>query len=233
MLGKTISHYRILSTLGNGGMGIVYRAEDIASRPDGGDEVRARSSWPATASRWSGSSARRAPSPPSTIPTSARSTISASTRAVPFLVMECLEGQTLATGSPLGPSRSTNCSTFAIQIVDALDAAHAKGIVHRDIKPANIFLTAARPDQDHGFRPGQSVGFRHGRLATQIRRRPRRVLENLVTSPGSTLGTVAYMSPEQARGEELDVPHRPVLVRRGALRNGHGRSALFTATPRP
>jgi eukaryotic-like serine/threonine-protein kinase len=121
----------------------------------------------------------------------------------PFLVMECLEGKTLRdliAGTPLTMQEILELS---IQITDGLDAAHSSGIVHRDIKPANIFLTRRGQIKimDFGLAKVTS-GRATGSTDSQA---PTAALDELVTSPGSTLGTVAYMSPEQARGEELDL----------------------------
>jgi serine/threonine protein kinase len=125
----------------------------------------------------------------------------------PVLVMELLGGSALKhriTGKPLSIGEVVE---LAIQITDALAAAHAKGIVHRDIKPANIFVT----DREHakvldfglakmtGLRAMRETAFAGGETATRTE-----ILPELVTSPGSTLGTIAYMSPEQARGEDVD-----------------------------
>jgi serine/threonine protein kinase/Tfp pilus assembly protein PilF len=120
----------------------------------------------------------------------------------PFLVMECLEGQTMRERIQERPIPVEELIDLAIQISEALDAAHTRGIVHRDIKPANIFVTTRSQIKvmDFGLAKvtaGPTSIEADSRVATAA-------LENTLTNPGSTLGTVAYMSPEQARGEELD-----------------------------
>ena len=124
----------------------------------------------------------------------------------PFYVMELIEGQTLRErlgGRPLGLDLLLD---WGIQIADALDAAHSRGIVHRDIKPANIFVTSRNPTKilDFGLAK-QGVPRRIAEAVTSGNATTEVTTDNLLlTSPGSTLGTVAYMSPEQARGEDLD-----------------------------
>jgi serine/threonine protein kinase/Tol biopolymer transport system component len=202
MIGETISHYRVVSELGRGGMGVVYEAEDsklgrrvalkflpkeLASDP----QVLERFRFEARAA--------------SALNHENICTIFEIDEAdgQPFISMELLKGQSLAErltrALPLD-----QVLEIAVQVSDALDAAHHAGFVHRDIKPANIFITdrgrvkvldfglakLARERREAAAMAGVTVDDKHAPL--------------LVTSPGSTVGTIAYMSPEQARGEELD-----------------------------
>ena len=116
--------------------------------------------------------------------------------------MELLEGQNLRQKSLAGPLPLDRLLDIAIQLADALDAAHAKGIIHRDIKPANIFLTPARAGEGARLRPGEADAARDA--DGNDRRHAGFSSRRNLTSPGATVGTIAYMSPEQARGEELD-----------------------------
>jgi serine/threonine protein kinase len=204
MINQTIAHYRITGRLGSGGMGVVYEAQDLTL----GRKV-ALKFLPAEMSRDQNAldrfllEARTASAlnhPNICTIYAVENAASEGGEAQSFIAMELLEGQSLDQKLLSGPLPLDRLLDIAIQLADALDAAHAKGIIHRDIKPANIFLTQRGVKVlDFGLAKLSNLVAEMDTIGTtQDSPSPH------LTSPGATVGTIAFMSPEQARGEELD-----------------------------
>jgi serine/threonine protein kinase len=196
VIGQTISHYKILEKLGEGGMGVVYKAEDtklkrtvalkfLSPHAPGTDDEKARFKHEAQAA-----AALYHPKNCTLYEID-------ETEGQPFIAMEYIEGRSLKDLIEAGPLKPENALETTTQIVDGLREAHRRRIVHRDIKPANIMIT------DEGRAKVMDFGLAKSLGRTQL------------TRDGTTVGTVAYMSPEQARGVEID--HRTDIWSSGVI----------------
>ena len=203
MLGETISHYRILNKLGSGGMGIVYEAEDTTL----GRKV-ALKFLPEEMAKDAGMLARlqREARAASALNHPNICTIYAieENRGQFFIAMELLEGKTLDQILAEKPLTNEQIIEVALQICDALEAAHSKGIVHRDIKPANIFVTNRNQVKVLDFGLAKLEASKPAATGASGSLLTAHTSDFGLTRPGTTVGTIAYMSPEQARGEPLD-----------------------------
>src|SRR5262245_51879356 len=204
MIGRTVSHYRILSPLGSGGMGVVYLAEDARL----GRQVALKflpASWSQEAKALERFRVEARAASSLSHPSICAIYDIGQDGDTPFIVMEALKGETLRDRINRGPLKVTDVLDIGIQLADALEAAHTQGIVHRDIKPANIFLGDRNRVKVLDFGLAKLTGTPSAHSSAADTMSPQDGTRgNQITQPGTALGTVSYMSPEQARGEQID-----------------------------
>jgi serine/threonine protein kinase/Flp pilus assembly protein TadD len=204
MIGQVVSHYRVVEKLGGGGMGVVYSARDTVL-----DRTVALKFLPADSTQDKQALERflREAKAAAALNHPNICTIHevADSNGQPFIVMEMMEGNTLRHAIENHAMAVDRILELGVQIADALDAAHTRGITHRDIKPANIFITKSGQAKVLDFGLAKLASMRRGDVDTLAETGVGETMTDAnLTSPGTAMGTIAYMSPEQARGEELD-----------------------------
>src|SRR5215471_15546060 len=204
VIGRTILHYRILERLGSGGMGVVYKADDTKL-----GRAVALKFLPEDALKKASNALERFRREARTASTLSHPNICTiydiqEAEGHTFIVLEYLRGETLKDRLRLGPLRIDELMELASQVAGALDAAHQAGILHRDIKPANIFITERGQAKVLDFGLAKLMPAKAGDAPEAPSELPTAPAEDHLTKPGAIFGTVAYMSPEQVRGEPLD-----------------------------